>query len=341
MKSSKLHRKYWLLKEKRIQRDIRKRKKRAKKHNRLKSSVTPHDFRRSRFCEDNTVLRHSFPKNCEVLDNTDAFSAQLNKILFKVRSNRHLKLVVLDLTRVEKIDQAAIVTILTLINYLNCRMINIYGYAPMNEYAKRKIEEAGFFHHVNSSKSVMKVGKDVIFSRGNDKSNQNMFARQIENIVEHLTGTKGPCGSLYNILGEIQLNSIDHSSQNSEHKNWFMSFHYEKGKCTIAMADIGTGIINSLDLLLKQEFYNKIMLRSHSQILIDLFKGKYQSSTKLPNRNNGLPDIYDAVVNNNKAELTVITNKAFLDISGNKSRNLSVDFPGTFYLIKVTKQHVS
>ncbi len=94
MKSSKLHRKYWLLKEKRIQRDIRKRKKRTKKHNRLKSSVTPHDFRRSRFCEDNTVLRHSFPKNCEFLDNTDAFSAQLNKILFKVRSNRHLKLVV-------------------------------------------------------------------------------------------------------------------------------------------------------------------------------------------------------------------------------------------------------
>lgn len=332
--------KYWWLKTERIFRAIRKRKRTVKalKNKNIVGTIASSQPQTTDYPAEHAYT-HVFPSDCRFLKNTDIVSVQINEIISHAHEEERLKTVRLDLSQVEHIDQAMTVILLTVINYLNGMGISIFGRAPKNNEARKILIDGDFFSHVNSGMKVIHTGKDVI-CRGNDKSNQNAYAEQIENIVEHLTGKRRPCWSLYNILGEIQLNSVEHSSKERAFKNWFMSFHYEADRCVVALADIGTGVIGSLNLLLKQEIFRTIQRQTDSEVLLNLFKGKYQSSTREANRNNGLPDIYCDVVGNNRAHLTVITNKAFLDLNRGASRNLTVNFPGTFYLIEVTEKHL-
>lgn len=285
-------------------------------------------------------IRYSLPENCLFYPNPENFSNILNEILDKLRPFDTPQILRLDLSKVNEIDHYAVLILLTMVNYLNIKKVSVTGNIPLNVKALNILEESDFFSWVKTGHKFKKKGKDLIYTIGKDSADQDSYADRIYEIMEHLTGSPQRYQPLYNVLGEIQINSIEHSNKNDDAPNWFMSVHYETNKCLITMADIGKGIVNTLNLLFSQKTLKFIKGSGHGDVLLKLFKGDYQSSTREPNRNNGLPDIYSSIKDNKITNLNVISNKGWLVLPEGKTFNLGINFPGTFYCIEISKDTV-
>lgn len=81
-------------------------------------------------------------------------------------------------------------------------------------------------------------------------------------------------------------------------------------------------------------------METPADILKNMFAGKYQSSTREKNRNNGLPDMVPRVKSNYLNNILVVSNNAIYDFSGKSTRTLNNSFPGTFYLIEITEENI-
>lgn len=337
--NDKISKRRWQLLAKRIDRDIKRRNKDRKKiriHG-FGGINTPNQSK-PEFQE----FSYIFPSKLIFFDNIDSVSMLVTDILNKLNSNQNIDVVKLDMTDVESIDGAAIVIILTLAHYLNRMNVNVRGTMPKNEYARKALIESDFFSHVKTSSRYIKTGKDTIFTKkGLRVIDQDANVEQIRKIVGHLTGKESNHEDLYNAFGEIQQNSVEHANKENSRKNWFMSVHYEKERCFIIMSDIGEGIIKTLNPKLNQKVSALVKNENDSDILLNLFKGKYQSSTREPNRNTGLPGIFDSVKRKQIGKIYVISNKAYIELSEEYTHGLTNNFPGTVYAIEMTKDNIN
>ncbi len=337
----------WQLK---LAREKSKAKNRAKKKNtfpnaKIKIHQRSHTDRYSQFFPGQSkdyrpMLKLTVPEDFRFMDNYDSFTSTLNGFIDEFNSKfDSRKDVYIDLSSLKKIDNAGIIILLTLINYFNRLGKTVQGHAPNDEQTLRVLEDSDFFTFLKPNWKVHKKSKDKI--AGFDVVNTDVIAPHVENVMQHLTGFKDKYMPLYNALGEIQLNSIEHANKDdATRKNWFMSFHYEDDKCIIMMADIGKGILGTLDLLLKQKVIALLKAQQDSETLYKLFKGDYQSSTLDPNRNTGLPGIFEDVSKKYLGKTYVISNKASVELSTGKTSDLNVNFPGTLYSIELSKDNI-
>ncbi len=289
-----------------------------------------------------SVLNYKFPIDCRFFNDIDAFTIIINEIKDHFLHDSKDNVLNLDMSEVKQFDIASIIIVLTLTNYLNRLGIKVRGRTPKDPDALKMLIESDFFSHVISNQTVSKTGKDKILTftcAGKKVVKQSLNAREIRKIVGHLTKSEKNYFPLYNLLGEIQGNSVEHANQDKNKKNWFMSIHYENDKCLIILADIGDGIINTMGLKFEQTIKKFVSGQTDSQTLLNLFKGKYQSSTKEPNRNTGLPGIFESVKKKQIGKIHVITNRAYLELSEETTGDLRNNFPGTLYSIEITKDN--
>lgn len=327
---------YWLLRKRKIDNDIRKSKKRHLRRVRIKWSKKLNNKSAIDY------VKISLPECSALFGNIDRFSSMINEIIAKSKTLDYSKKgLSLDMNKVRRFDSAGIIILLSLIKFLSNKQIKVKGSVPKSKNALKMLDEADFFSHVISRHKVSKSGKDTIFTVGDKITDQDVLADQIRKVVGHLTGNEDTFPPLYTTLGEIQINSVEHCCKISSDKNWFMSVHYESDRCEIDMVDIGKGIIGTLPLLLKQNVERLLSRQTQAETLLRLYKGDYQSSTREPNRNNGLPDIKQRVEANFIDKIHVITNKAYIELSEESVIDLNVNFPGTFYAIEITKNNIA
>lgn len=281
------------------------------------------------------------PQDCSFISRTDEIVEIVNSIKTKVDSDGNTTLYVhLDMSEVIEIDSAAINIFLTLANYLASKGIKVTGVLPSDEKATEKIVRSGFLKMVTTKRSVPQTVDHIFILSGNDRTNQQEIGAEIRQICKTLLGVEQAYSPLYDTLGEIAANSVEHANADVNDKNWFMSVHYEEDYAVIQMADIGEGILGTLKLLLKQEIISTITFQQPHETLQKLFEGQYQSCTLEPNRNNGLPDMLVRFKDNFIDNVIVITNEAVYDFSGKYSRKLNNPFPGTFYSIRISKSNI-
>lgn len=281
------------------------------------------------------------PADCKFINHFEELIAIVNSIKFKVDSPDSLIThIYLDMSAVIDIDSASINIILSLAHYLTRIGIFVSGVLPNDEQANEKIVKSGFLKLVKTKRKVPETTDHISTLTGNDKTDQEAIGDEIRNICNNLLGKNQPYPPLYDTLGEIAANSVEHANTEIKDKNWFMSVHYDRDYAVIQMADIGDGILGTLKLLLKQEIFKNISLQSPHETLKKLFQGKYQSCTLEPNRNNGLPDMLERYNENYIDNVIVVSNNAVYDFSDSLSRTLNNPFPGTFYSIRITKQNI-
>lgn len=303
------------------------------RNNRKKTKRVP-----KKFCESITL-----PSDSRFIGNTESINELVNSIIVKAESggddfNRRF---IFDLSNVTKLDEAMINLLLTVANYLEILGFDYGGNFPEDEECRTMLEISGFFDHVKTNVQI-KSAQDTIFTiSGDDKTNDQAIGAQIKKITKALTGVEDTFQPLYTTLGEIAANSVEHANADKDKKNWFMSVHYEQSRVLIMMADIGSGILKTMNLRWKQELLNELWNEAPSDILKNMFAGKYQSSTREKNRNNGLPDMVPRVQSNYLNNIIVVSNNAIYDFSGNSTRTLNNSFPGTFYLIEVTAENIN
>lgn len=282
----------------------------------------------------------TLPKNCKFVEDGEELIQIINYLKgLADDSNSLIDSVFFDMADVNDIDSAAINIILTLTHYLNRKGVYVEGNLPKQEPARGKVMKSGFLKMVRTSLKSPDTDDCIFIHRGDDQTNQD-FADEIEEICFRLLGIRQSYQPLYNTLGEIMANSVDHANKEDENKNWFMSVHYESDRAVIQMADIGSGILKTLNLLFEQEVIRSLSLQKPHITLKRLFEGKYQSSTREPNRNNGLPDMLNRFNKKYIDNVVVITNNAVYDFSNSLSRTLNNSFPGTFYSIRIDKNNI-
>lgn len=284
-----------------------------------------------------------FPKRFKFIGNFEDINSLITDIIEKANQNKDKngkKSFIFDMKEVEELDTASINVLLTLTNYLTILGYDVYGNTPSDQEAKDILRASGFFSHVATSFSVPSCPNTIFTISGDNKTDEDAIGREIRKIHKSLTGTEDSYLPLYTTLGEIAANSVEHANRNNAEKNWFMSVHNEEEKALIMMADIGEGILNTLNLLFKQETANKLWREKPHEVLKSTFAGKYQSSTRDPNRNTGLPDMVPRVKSNYIENIIVVANNAVYDFSDKLSRTLNTPFPGTFYLLEVTKKNI-
>ena len=289
---------------------------------------------------DNVVI---LPSDSRFIDNTDVIIEFIKSIIKEAENATAASAMEIrfDLSKVERLDEAMINILLTLVNYLDILGYDYIGNFPINKECRDMLVKSGFLNHVETDVAI-KSTQDTIFTLcGDNQTNDKAIGEEILKITHVLTDENHPYPPLYTTLGEIAANSVEHANADIRKKNWFLSVHYESDRVIVMMADIGRGILGTIGCLCNEVSSDtSVGTQSPTDILKDIFAGNFQSSTLEANRYNGLPDMVPRVKASFLNNIVVISNNAFFDFSGKATRILNNSFPGTFYLIEVTTENI-
>jgi hypothetical protein len=281
------------------------------------------------------------PINFSLIDNTEEVIKFINAV-DKVKTKRHIKIIKFELSDVENIEICALSLLLTKINELSSLKKVYLCTMPKNFTCRKIIEDSGFLdkmRKVGSDAKHQRNNKNLMVTRGFDKTDNKATGQMVAKSVEHLTSEKGQSyRPLYSIIQEICSNSIEHGNNNIEEKNWLMAANFRNEEIEFTLTDIGEGIIKTIKKKKLDTVLRNTGLMSSEEVLLKSFEKHYNSRTLDINRNKGLPKIYDVATKNYIENLIVITNNVLMDFSNlEKSRELKINFNGTFYFWKLTK----
>jgi len=246
----------------------------------------------------------------------------------------------IDMSQIADIDIGAICLLLSKINELGSRNIQIWGNLPENKDSNNLIRESGFLSHMKDLRGRQfpknKNSQNLLVKRGFDKTSNRMLGNEIRSVVKYLTGIEGTFRPLYSMVQEMCGNSIEHANNQKEEKNWLFAIYYKTDRVVFTMADIGQGILSTLKRKVSQTMADT--LRGNDiEVLNGVFGKKYQSVTSDENRNMGLPKIKEINDNHYVDNLIVITNNVLLNFNDKgKSATLENKFHGTFYYWELT-----
>lgn len=334
---------------KKILRKVKRRNK-VKKQIRIKRSQRPRykifENREKRYNDerrafDNISSTLIPPINFSLIENTEEVIQFINAV-DKVKTKRHKKIFKFELLDVVNIEICALSLLLTKINELSSLKKHYFCSMPRNIICRKIIEDSGFLDQmrkVGSNQKHHRNNDNLMVTRGFDKTDNRATGLIVKKSVEYLTLEKGQSyRPLYSIIQEICSNSIEHGNNNIEEKNWLMAVNFKTDEIEFTLTDIGEGIIKTIKKKGMDTFKHSTGLMSSEEVLLKSFEKQYNSRTLDINRNKGLPKIYDVASKNYIENLIVITNNVLMDFSNlEKTRELKINFNGTFYFWKLTK----
>ena len=173
----------------------------------------------------------------------------------------------------------------------------------------------------------VEINNDVL---GAEFANK-LYTDEVDELVEELKklGFTSYYQPFYDFLVELIGNSVEHGIQHKNINWWLWRERDSRKKCfRYVFVDMGIGIINSYKeskMLSLLRFFNK------QKLLLDAFDGKLGSTTRMPGRGRGLPQIKDIVKRGLLSDFVFITNNVSLQYKNNKFITSSnPNFVGTY-----------
>ena len=161
---------------------------------------------------------------------------------------------------------------------------------------------------------------------------ENLIPEVIAKIVKDLwkIGIREYFYPFNTFLTELIGNAVEHGIKDKE-INWWLDREVNRTDKTIkfTFVDMGKGIVESHK---KAGLPLQYIFSSDSKVVLDSFSGQLRSSTKLPNRGRGLPQLMEMIEKGWVSDLVIITNSVSLQY---KNDNFAVtdipNFRGTYY----------
>jgi hypothetical protein len=287
------------------------------------------------------------PSDLRLLINTKAcleFFERLRKTS-SIKSKRGSSFVEVSMSNTTEIDYSTISVLTALSDHLKYHRVSLRGDFPHDPACKKLLVDSGFLNTMldENGRPFRKSPKSemLFFQKGTGRftSKDNMnISNAVNHIVKHLTGDEGFCQSIRTILLEICGNSIEWSG--AENKQWLLGVRYHEDHVIVTVTDVGHGILKTLNRKWGATIADYFS-RSSDEILLRAFHQKYGSSSRMVNRNKGLPFIRSTFERGRIRELKVITNDVVLHFDEpNRSQTFGLNGPsfrGTFYRWVVTK----
>lgn len=307
----------------------------------IKGNIDAHD----RYLSSNKPIE--VPEDFRLLGNTQQCLKFFKKLRSRgsIKHSSNQKWVAITLSKVEKIDYAAISVFRSIVEDMHKRHIGVKGDFPKNQECKKMILRSGFLHNMydkfHRPFPVQSKSNIHFFEKGSGKmtiADGKVLSRTMNDIATELMGKPTKCSMLKSLLMEICGNTIEWSEATD--KQWMLGVIYNEDKVTVTVADVGKGILQTLFGKFRLLFES--LGKTDIDILYGAFEQKYGSKSKDVNRNQGLRLVKWFNDDNCIKGLKVLTNHILLDFANpSKSIDLSslgVDFDGTFYQWELDKE---
>lgn len=253
-------------------------------------------------------------------------------------SNTNTKNLKVNLDYVTQIDSYAISLLLSMLNRMSYKNINYWGTYPNAQEARDFIIESGFLDVMKSNvkRPSKKRLENRIFMIGKESVDSHKIGKAVKESMSFITGQEECYPPVYDDMLEISANSVEHANEKTQDKNWLVSITFEGDKVHYILTDAGFGILTTL----KKKFSQKVVdatIKTDAQILHDVFRKEYQSSTGEINRYKGLPIIYESFTEGHVSNLIVVTNKVYYDFEHRITKELKHGYKGVLYSWTVSK----
>ncbi|HEY1218544.1 MAG: hypothetical protein ABSE42_02525 [Bryobacteraceae bacterium] len=246
--------------------------------------------------------------------------------------------VFVDMAGVSALTPDAIAGLLAAIHHGARTSAHFSGNVPKDGRLSDILNRSGFREYVTNREGAQfrsSFGK-VRKHSGSRETMQTNFNQVVANdlvefAVQAITGTPGPHGPSYSILGEAMLNTLNHASRGKDPEPWWASvfFDAERRRSCFTFIDQGVGIFKSHRLTLSLKLLEGLSILDNAQILERLFHGDIPSTTKIPGRGNGIPFMYNHHKANRIKNFTVLANNAIGGAETESYRMLRESFNGT------------
>lgn len=262
--------------------------------------------------------------------------------LFKsyVKVSNEVNAIVLNMKNVQRIDIGSICLLLSSIKELGINDINVKGNLPNNIKCKDFITDSGYLQHM----AKMSLDLRQTINKSNPKSRNLMLMngksrtdhRQVGNSIKHamklLSGKASHYPNLYGVIGEMNINSVEHAYRKDKHWVFAINKSKSENKIIFTFADNGFGIFRTLKRGFGLKAFESLGLKKQADIVHGMFLEEYSSRFKKQyNRNKGLPAIRDLQIEQKVDNLTVITNNVYINFETGIKVELPNEFSGTFY----------
>lgn len=255
-------------------------------------------------------------------------------------SRKNIQRLTIKMDNVVKIDMYAINLFLSFLNRLSSQNIRYIGTYPNNAEAKHFLINSGFLDLVQTNIKTAKEQKrkNMIFMVGKDSVDSRKIGKAVRESMLNIVDEEIVYPPLYEDLLEISANSVEHANENQKEKNWLVSIFIEEDKLHFIVTDMGLGIMTTIKKKFVQQVHDT-MIRTDAEILLSVFKKKYQSMTGEVNRHKGLPIIYESYTDGMISDLQVLTNKVFYRFNTNTCVELQKSYDGVLYSWTIDKNN--
>ena len=329
-------------------RSLKKRKKANRRKNRENKSVLGiSKVKRSEKTQKKAFWDYekiSSPTVFSLLDNPEEVIAFINKI--EMAFNKRKKVYVL-LDEIEKINNGAIIVLLSTMFQFRANKISFNGTFPKNKEAREKLEKSGFLSTLYGNvknEEIYNIGNEgeSIFTHAQKKVDAVLSDRLIQLASQSVWGENRRCIGVQRVFLELMQNTNNHAVLGKEgEKHWWVSITKDdkEKKVAFSFMDYGVGVFKSLenkDITSKffgwfEKLKSAVGFETNAQVLKLILEGVlHRTVTKSYFRGKGLPGIFDALKNNHISNLHIITNDVFADVSNDTYYLLKNKINGTF-----------
>lgn len=281
------------------------------------------------------VIAPSILSMFEDATGTLGFFKEVSEKVNRIRYNGNL---FFDLSKVEVVSVDAIMYLIAYIKNmkrLRTFQVKCSGNVPENASAKQVFETCGFFQFFlpNYYVRTIRTSDHIKITRGHEAD--PVLAGQICDFVHsHSNYNRLSTKPLFKMIMELMANTKQHaySKITDMRQDWYIFVEDTPDYMTFVFLDTGLGIPNTIRTKGIAEKAKRFLDSADAYFISSALLGDFRSETNLGYRGQGLPKIFDRVLNGDIVEFSIISGKGKCAVAPNGSimeENLNYNFNGT------------
>jgi len=275
------------------------------------------------------------PANFSVVDNPNITMQFFQKIEYEILSGNPIKI---DMKKVENLTFDSLLYIIAMFDYLKAMNIHfsVRGNLPLNEKFKIIVIESGFLSFFESNLNEIKYNENYLQIKSGDYTNSDIAKHLILFISKHINKSRTELFDLYRIFIEMMANTKQHAyilKNNTPYSKWYLMAKYEKDlkKVKFVFLDTGVGIAKTISKKISEKIFYVFSGAKDSDLIHSALKGEFRSRTEESWRGKGLPNIKKFSAEKYVEDLTIVSNKGYINCTKNNKSELMDALKGTLY----------
>ena len=259
----------------------------------------------------------AFPVDSRLIENLEEVLGALDKVRHSLDSREKIYV---DLSGVEDISMSTILYLINLFDRAKSRgNLDVKGNLPASKKARDLLEQSGFYQYVKTGPGTTlqsKINQEVFPIRDGSSGDNKLpvdFHKFASAQSVNSDDKRKLAFAVYNPLLEAMQNAADHAYKGSSIEDrWWAGAVCSKGVLEICVLDNGRSIPATIRRRVQ------IFKKPDHDVITGAFDGKYASSTKEPNRGNGLASMKEAYEKKYISELQCISRHGMVDLDREK-----------------------